>query len=328
LLSFLPILLRKLGVFSLTVITATTEIFIILGFGKTHTLPAAAVLFVAYWSATIILLYCLDILIEGSMSEERETSRVRGAVLAIANGALFLSPMIGGVIIQSSGFFGAYLLGALALLPFIFIMILKFRHTIDPEYHHTSIFRALSRVKEFPHMRQIFALHFLLRMFFSATIIYLPLYLLSLGFAWTEVGVILGIMLVPLVIFEFPIGQIARAAEERVLFISGFLLLGTGVALLSGLKGFNIALFGLVLFFAHCGAAIIEVTSESAFFKRVGGDDADMISLFRILRPGGYILIPIFGTFLIPFVGYAGFFAVLSLVLFLGGAIAFSLQLT
>lgn len=319
-----PTILRTIGVFPLTIILATIEIFTVLAFGSAPNIFVAGSLFVCYWVVTILLLYCLDIFIEVSMRGEGETSIVRGAVLTIANAALFMCPLLGGLIIETTGYFSAYALGSLALVPFVFAIIFKFRRFTDPVYPKISLRRAFSRIGELPHMRSIFFFHLLLRIFFSATVVYLPLYLLQIGFSWGEIGIILSMMLVPLVLFEFPIGELALASDERILFGVGFLILGSGVGILPAIAGTDIALFGLILFVAHSGAAMIEVTSESAFFKRVSGEDADLISFFRILRPVGYIFAPLAGAFLIPAVGYSGFFIGLSLLLFFGAAVAFT----
>lgn len=319
-----PSILRAIGVFSFTIILAILEIFTILAFGTAHTLLFAAILFICYWVFTVLLLYTLDILIEVSMQGEGETSVVRGFVLTIANAALFFCPIVGGLIIENCGYFLAYALGSIALIPFAFTILLRFRKFSDPEYPRISLRRAFARIGEVPRMRSIFFFHFLLRIFFSATVIYIPLYLQSLGFSWGEVGIILSMMLVPLVLFEFPIGELAQVSDERVLFGVGFLILGSGVAVLAAITGVNIALFGLVLFIAHSGAAILEVSTESAFFKRVGGTDADLISMFRILRPLGYIAAPLAGAILIPAIGYDGYFTMLALLLFVGSAMAFS----
>ncbi len=323
-LTFAPRILRAIGVFSFTVILTTIEIFTVLSFASSVNVYMAGTFFIGYWVVTILLLYCLDIFIEVSMQGEGETSIVRGAVLTIANGALFFCPILGGILVENIGYFSAYALGSLALVPFVFTIILRFRRFTDPVYPKISIRRAFSRIGEVPRMRSIFLFHFLLRIFFSATVVYIPLYLLQMGFSWGEVGIILSMMLVPLVLFEFPIGELAQKSSERILFGVGLLILASGTAVLGAISTSSIALFGLVLFIAHSGAGMIEVVSESAFFKRVGGADADLISFFRMLRPIGYMFAPLAGAILIPAVGYSGYFIGLSLLLYLGSAIAFS----
>ncbi len=317
-----PYLLRWFGAFALAIIFSSLEIYTVLAFGAATSLGGAGALFICYWSLTILLLYTMDIFIESTVEEERMTGAVRGATLTSANAALFFSPILGGLIIDSFGYFSAYAIAAACLIPFVLLISLRFRKFNDQEYPRPSISGAFRELSKTPGARTVFVLHTLLRIFFSVTVIYLPLYLLQIGFEWPEIGTIFSIMLVPLVLFELPIGRVINHFGERRLFAFGFLLLAGGACALAFLGHANIALWGIVLLAAHTGASIVEVVSESAFFRRVGGKDAEQISLFRMLRPGGYVLTPIVAAFVLPLFGFSGMFILTALLMTAGVAIA------
>lgn len=317
-----PHLLRWLGAFPLAILFATLEIFTVLAFGSASSLLVAGTLFICSWSLIILLLYTVDIFIESSVTEERATGAIRGGTLTSANAALFFSPILAALIVDASGYFAAYAIAAACLIPFILLITVKFRRFRDPEYPQPSISQALRAIGRVPHASTIFVLHLLLRVFFSVTVIYLPLHLLRIGFSWPEIGTIFSVMLVPLVLFELPIGRIINRIGERLLFLIGFFLLGLGAFTLSSLGVANIALWGIVLFIAHTGASIVEVVSESAFFRRVGATDTEVISLFRMLRPFGYIVTPLIAVVILPVAGIGGIFLLTAIIMAVGFTIA------
>jgi uncharacterized membrane protein len=66
------------------------------------------------------------------------------------------------------------------------------------------------------------------------------------------------------------------------------------------------------------GASLVEVTTESYFFKQVDGEDAALMSLFRILRPLAQIIGALLGSLILTLVSFNLFFVVCGFILTIG----------
>ena len=69
----------------------------------------------------------------------------------------------------------------------------------------------------------------------------------------------------------------------------------------------------MVLFVSRIGASLVESASESYFFKHVKKEDAGLISLFRMVRPISYILVPLITIPRMLFFSYSTSFYFLAL---------------
>jgi hypothetical protein len=72
------------------------------------------------------------------------------------------------------------------------------------------------------------------------------------------------------------------------------------------------------MFINRIGASLVEVTTESYFFKHIGGGDAGLMSIFRLLRPAANVAGALLGAFLLSFLSFPLFFIVGGFVLTLG----------
>jgi MFS family permease len=102
-------------------------------------------------------------------------------------------------------------------------------------------------------------------------------------FDWGHIGIIFTIMLTPFVILSFPLGKLSDK-----FFISAFFTM-----LIPFIVEPKLWIWALVLFATRVGAAIIEIMSESYFFKSVTEENADIISFFRNTGPLSYIIAPL-----------------------------------
>jgi hypothetical protein len=63
---------------------------------------------------------------------------------------------------------------------------------------------------------------------------------------------------------------------------------------------------------------MVEVTTESYFFKKVGGEDAGVMSLFRLMRPLGSVVGALIGSISLWYLPFNLIFLVLSCVMVIG----------
>ncbi|PIW96821.1 hypothetical protein COZ82_02880, partial [Candidatus Kaiserbacteria bacterium CG_4_8_14_3_um_filter_38_9] len=161
----------------------------------------------------------------------------------------------------------------------------------------------------------VFVAHFILQIFFSWTIIYIPLYLATeVGLNWLAISKIISVGLFAYVIFEYPIGVIAdKYIGEKEMMAVGFFILTIAIASISFTAGVGILSWMLIMFMSRTGASLVETTTESYFFKKVQGEDANLMSLFRLLRPLANLAGALLGSISLIFLPFNLIFLVLAL---------------
>tara|TARA_Y100000031_G_scaffold104660_1_gene115116 strand:- start:54 stop:545 length:492 start_codon:yes stop_codon:yes gene_type:complete len=159
-------------------------------------------------------------------------------------------------------------------------------------------------------------------------VIYMPIYLNQhIGFSWPEIGIIFTIMLLPFVLFEYPLGRLAdtKIGEKEILII-GFIILIFSTAFIPFMNTTSLIPWAILLFITRVGASFAEITTESYFFKHVDGTDTSTISLFRITRPVSYIVGPLIATIGLFFLNIQYIFLILAVVLLFGLYFSFKIK--
>lgn len=324
----LPHLLNKFGLYKLLSVVTVLEIFLFIGIGFSTYVPAVLVMFTIALVLSVPLFYGLDILLEANTHDEGSTGDGRSSFLTMINLAYVIFPFIAGLILKYLGFSSLYLLSALLLLPFLFLLYKSFKKFKDPIYKKLNLLPTLTRLSKNSDLRNIFIIQFLLRFFFSWMVIYMTIYLHQyIGFSLASIGIIFSVMLLPFVLLEYPLGHyVSKYYGEKEFLILGFIIIAASSYYLSFITTADFALWMLVLFITRVGAAIIEVMNEVYFFKQVDGSDTDTISAFRMLIPIAYILGPLVGTILLLLMPMQYIFGILGIIMLTG--ILASIRLT
>ena len=265
-----------------------------------------------------LISYCLDIFIEHH-SETETTGQTRGVYMTIINTAWVCAPLLAGVL-ATKYIFSVYLLAGLTTLPLLLVLIAKFSKFKDAHYDHISFRKTFVRLLNSKNLRNIFTSNFLLHFFYSWMVVFSPLYLVNeLGATWTEVGIIFTIMLLPFALFEYPFGKIAdKKIGEKELLILGFLIISISTALFAFSPGASLVMLTLILFLTRTGASMVEIMSETYFFKKVDESDSELISIFRYTAPLAYLVGPLTATVLLQVATYQTLFALLSIIMLTG----------
>jgi len=291
-LALTPNLLRRFGNYSITIGFAVLEILTLLSLTIFTSPILVALLFVAHLVAINILTYNLDIFIEHG-SKDETTGETRGIFLTTMNVAVFLGPLAAGFILSDSEYWKVYAAAAALALPFLFIIIQRLSDFRDPTYKDVSFLNMISLAWKNKNIRFISIANFLLQFFYAWMIIYTPLYLFNvMHFGWSEIGIIFGIMLLPFIFLQIPLGEIAdRRFGEKEILILGFIITALSTGALSFLgAGTSIYLWSALLFTTRIGAAAIEIMTEAYFFKKIEASDTVLISFFRHTRPLSFII--------------------------------------
>ena len=228
--------------------------------------------------------------------------------------------MIAGFILTDGDYWKVYLAAAIFMVVVLFLLISNLKHYEDPEYARVPFWSTLKEVWRNKNIYKIFMANFLLKFFFAWMVIYTPIYLHEhIGFEWSVIGIMFTIMLLPFALFEMPIGKLADTTwGEKEFLTIGFVIMAFSVGTLAFITDANFILWTALLFITRIGASIVEIMTESYFFKQIDATDANLLGFFRNTYPLAYIIAPLFATGILAVIDYRFLFLVLAGVMLLG----------
>ena len=321
-----PRLLRRFGNVRLTTFFTLLAGACLLVLAFNTSFVVVLTTFIIYEAIAPLLFYALDIFLE-KFSSIAEMGSIRGIYLTMMNLPTMITPFIVGLILTKPDYWKVYLIGAAFLVPFLIIILANFRSFKDPEYPRIDVKDLARTFYQNHNVFDVFLDNFLLNLFFAWMVIYMPIYLrYHIGFEWSAIGVMFSIMLLPFILFQIPIGRYEdEKHDEKWLLVLGFAILSGATMLIPFIVGQNFVIWTAVLFITRVGASIVEVSSESYFFKHIHTDNAGFISLFRMTRALPYVIIPLVGV-LLSFIDFKYIFLVLGIIMTLGIRYAFKLE--
>lgn len=288
-----------------------------------NTIAIVTTAFIIYFSFGTCIYLGLDILIE-HWSVNSTQGSVRGIYLTAMSLAFMCAPLIGGFLMDRLGFNALYTLSAIMLVP-VFIIVAFILPSIT--HTHASKGNILGLAKKFlrhPDFSAVFCINFILQFFYCWMVIYTPIYLHEhLGIHWDIIGRLFTIMLSAFVVSEYLIGKIAdRFRIERGLMIIGLLIIATATMLVAKAPTMTFWILAATLFMTRIGASIVEVSTESYFFRRVNHDDTGSIGFFRNTYPFAYITAPLLSSVILKFAPLWTLYIVLGAICLLGILVA------
>ena len=315
-----PKYLRERGNFRLTLFLTAIELSVLLGIAFVPWHPAIILFFILQQGISPVLFYCLDIFLEQNTKSDYVGS-IRGMYLTMYNLAPIITPIIAGLILNTDNeYWEVYAISALFLIPFTLIILTNFKKFRDPEYPQIEIKKTIEHFVNSKDVYDVFIDHALLSLFYCWMVIYMPIYLKQyMGFDWSEIGTMFSIALLPFIIFQIPIGKIEdRRHDEKNVLIFGFLIMALTVALIPFITEKSFVLWTVTLFVSRIGASIVEVSTETYFFKRVKPTNAGYISLFRMTKSMPFVVVPIIAGVSTFFFGMQYSWIALSLIMLVG----------
>jgi len=319
---YFPALLQRFGNVLVAVITMGLAAFLLLFLAFSYT-PLALIVAIFLFLLISPLGYLIidvfsETLIGGS---EDSTGTKRGLTLALMSAAAVFAPLtMSYLMAESNDYTRLFIASAGVGLLFIAVVIGSFRQFYDPPYTVIPPKAILQSALQSTDITTVMVCHFILQLFFAWVIVYVPLYLSTvLLFPWSEIGLIIAAGLLAYVVAEYPIGIMAdRHWGEQEMMALGFVILAITTAMFGLLSGAGALAFMLLMFVNRLGASLVEVTTESYFFKKIGGGDAALMALFRLLRPAATILGALLGSLALLFMSFQVFFILGGLMLVIG----------
>jgi MFS family permease len=278
-----------------------------------------AIAFILFNATNTLIWYCLDLFVE-HFSANKKVGSIRGAYLSLTNLAWLFAPIIAGIIVTTSGYRSLY--GIVMIMVVVVGVILKFtlQSYHDGKYRALSSISAVGTLLKRPDLLRITLVNFILQFFYAWMVIYTPLYLHEVQhISFEALGVMFTIMLLSFVIFQYPVGRLIDVFhhERQILQIGVLIMAAMTYLFANSVGGSSILVLGVILFGTRVGASIVEVVSESYFFKSVTDADAELISLFRSTSPIAFLIAPLLGTLVISLGGYQMLFPLLAAVVLL-----------
>jgi predicted MFS family arabinose efflux permease len=276
--------------------------------------------FLFYMALTIALYLNLDIFLKNTSSPEH-VGAVRGTFLTLNNISWLIGPALAGFILTDNNWHHVYLASLLMLLPCFIILLQQLRTLEEPAYNQPpAILAGWQHLKKDPDVYTIFKANFLLQLLYAWMVIYLPIYLFeNIGFTLTQIGIMLSLVLIAFPLLEIPLGKMAdeRLGEQEILTL-GFIVIVLATSLLPFIQIPNIVLWTGVLFLTRIGAAMVEVMSETYFFKKVDSHSTDILGFFRTTRALAYLAAPLAAVIFLSFFSLRWLWLGLSIFMILG----------
>ncbi|NQV88313.1 MAG: MFS transporter [Parcubacteria group bacterium] len=313
-------ILNKIGNHKLILYLIVLEFISVGGLAIATSSKLVALLFILHQALLPIIFFSLDVFLENTITDETRTGRIRAFFLTLSNITLIVAPLIVSLLVTDGRYLAIYIASSLFLLPMFFIAKKNLDTSKGVKRFSIKIADTFKHLMEQPDIYNILGANFILQFFYAWVVIYTPIYLHQyIGFSWSQIGIMFTIMLLPFVLFEYPIGKIAdKKLGEKEFLIAGFIIIATAVIMIPLTTTANFVFWTALLFLSRTGASFVEVTTESYFFKHVDGSNADTISFFRLTRPLSYITAPLIAIITFQFLPFRYTFWILGVIVILG----------
>lgn len=266
----------------------------------------------SFWIAAICLAFICaaspfiqffqDLLLEGTNASTDETGRVRTAFNTAGNIALILAPLCIGFLLDGGNqYWRVFLVAGISLAPFITLFLFE-KLPEQIQFNHPKLLETCKCMLVDKDLRAAALGNLVLQFFYHLAPLYIPLYLHgTLGIAWSELGWMFTVMLLPFVLLEYPAGYIAdRWIGDKEMLMGGFVLIGLSFGSLAFVTTATpMVLLLLALIGSRVGAAIVEAMVEGHFFRRVSSADSNTVTLYRMSRPVAALLAPLSASVLL-----------------------------
>jgi len=314
-----PKVFRKIGGYKFLLLVIGLNTLAILWLALSTNAFSAICAFVLGFALNIVVFFSLDELLK-IFSRDSSTGSIRGIYLALCSLAWVIAQLLSGTIFGNLSLKTIYIVAFFVMVLFFLLAFWGLRNIPDPRYDRLKI---LSYIKDFiknKNLLRSYSIGFLLQFFYCWMIIYIPIYLYSyLHFSWKDIALIFSIMLLPFVFIQSPLGKYSDKIGERKMLMLGFFIISISTISLFFIQKPEIWIWAILLFITRIGAAIIEVMSDSYFFKHIKPENEEFIGIYRSASPIAYIASPIVALMVFIFLPQFNFiFPVLGAIMLFG----------
>lgn len=313
----LPRILRRFGNYRATLSIMGVEILTLLVLALSSNPIVSVLFFILFLVCTNVIFLHLDYFVE-AFTDNEKTGSMRGIFMTVLNVAIAAAPFIAGLMLTDHDFWKIWISAAVVMSFGFFVIAKYFKNYEDPHYLVHPFRKTFNMVRESHDLHSIIFMHFLLSFFYVWMVIYTPIYLNThMGIAMKDIlGTIIPIALIPFILFEVFFGKLAdtKYGEKEILTI-GFLVMGLSTASIFWVTTASVMFWAVLLFATRTGASAVEAMTESYFYKKVGPEDAHLITFMRTTRATSYIIGPIIGFVVLSFLDFRYLFLILGVLM-------------
>lgn len=313
-------LLNTIGNYRTVMYALVVEIIATVGLVVASSPFLISVYFITHVVTVAVIAFNLDVFLEGLIIDENKTGNIRSMYMTLGNIICAVSPLIVAIMLVNNVYWHIYAISAVFLLPMLYYFKKYFDTHETKPIEYINIRQTFKEYLANKDLFNIFAAQFMLQLFYAYMVIYTPIYLIKyVGFSWESIGILFTIMLLPFVLFEIPIGDLAdKKYGEKEFLTVGFVIMGIFTMLISFLNTNNFLIWAVVLFATRIGASFVEVTADSYFFKHVNQEKTNLISFFRMTRPVSYIVAPVIVALSLQFIPFQYTFIIIGALMIVG----------
>lgn len=256
--------------------------------------------FVVHHVITPYILFNLDKLFE-DYTHIQDRGKGRGIYLTVWNIPFVVVPlMLSSLNTQTLPI--TYAVAFVLLFPFLLFMYSYIQNPIDerdaePVAPLIPLFQKIKNFWADKLDRRSFITQSSLHLYYGTTGILLPIYLRHyFHFEWTHIGMLLAVITAPFVLVQIPFGKLEdRLHNDKQIFFWGifiaFCFTVTALLVPPTLEtNTSFLLLTTFLFLSRIGCSMIEISSESMFYKHVTERDEFALLAFRAGRLVPYSL--------------------------------------
>lgn len=282
--------------------------------------------FASYYVISLLVSYLIDLYLEEN-SDDNITGQIRSFFISIIHVAMIFSVLVVGSLLKNSDNYQiVYIFSLLPLLPLIYLAghkLKKVSLAISQEISWREIYNNLknpARGSREANIKNILVVDYLINLFYTFMVVYLPIYLNQyLGMPWSSIGLIFGFMLLPFLIFPYPLGLLAdKRLGEKEILTGALIITSLSTILMSTLTLPSIFLWSVILFINRVGSCSVETMKESYLFKQISSGDIGIISVSRNTRPLAAVTGPLMATIVLLFFPFPFLFTFMGFLLLVG----------
>jgi len=314
-----PKILQRFGVLNTLQSAATTYVLAILGLVFVQQIVILQILFIVYWISSIAMYLTIDVLIS-YYSDSESAGSTRGLYLTIYSLAFLIAPFIAGTLVDKVSFKGVYLVSGFLVICMTYFFIHKFKDLkLFPKKNGFNLMANFLDIFRNSDLRNVYLVAFTLNFFFAWMTIYMPIYLFeNIGLSWQEIGAVFAIMHIPYVLFDIPWGKIAdKILGEKEIMGAGIIIVSLCTMAIGLIVSNEFWIWACALSLTRVGASMIQVTTETYFFKKINKEDTGKISFFRNTSPIAFLVSPIIATAALTVANFQELFIILGAIVLL-----------
>ncbi len=273
---------------------------------------------ILYQITSALVYVFMDYYVE-KYSLDGSTGDTKGLQLTIMNFTFLLGPLSAGFLLERFGFSFLFFLSIIFTIPTFFIFIKHFKNIKITGTKTIKI--KLKKVLKNNAVFRISIVSLILNTFFCLVNIYTPIYMSkNLGLSWDKIGIILAIILIPFIIFQYPAGKIAdKYLGQKELLITSIIVMGVSTCALFFTK--NVITFTIALFFTRVGASVVEIMRDVHFYKNINSRSLDFLCFYKSMTSFAYIIGPIISSLILTFFNIKFLFLFLGIIIVISGVL-------